>query len=172
MKILLYGFAPFGHNATNISQQVVEQYPQNPDLIKHVFPTRFNSTQFLAVAEQYQPNLIIGLGQYPRGKKIRIETIAYNSYHSKSHPTPRVILPRAPATLPLCYLPPATLNSYLSNNPGRYVCNYSMYLFADWALSHNAKSCFLHLPKSCNPDTISHNLTAVVMNFVIKSSTC
>jgi len=72
------------HNSTNISQQVVETIHDREGLVPHIFPTRFNQAQFINLVDRVNPDLIIGLGQYPRGKKLRIETIAHNHYSSTS----------------------------------------------------------------------------------------
>ena len=147
MAILLYGFTPFGHNHTNISQQIVEAIPDRRGLVKHIFPTRFDEAQFLNVANKSKPDLIIGTGQYPRGKKLRIETVARNHYRSVSHPITSPIIENGDESITLNYNLSENNETKLSVDAGKYVCNYSMYILATWTLQHHSRLAFLHIPK-------------------------
>jgi len=163
VKILIYAFSPFGHNHKNISQQVLLSIPDHSNLIKHVFPTQFSQAQFIKIVDEVNPDLIIGMGQYPRGKKLRIETVALNEWRSKSHPTITLINSVGEREIKVTHALHPTKETYPSINAGRYVCNYSMYIFGSWARSHNAKFAFLHIPKSYDLSTavqfIEHELS-------------
>lgn len=165
MKILLYAFSPFGNNHKNISEQVLQLIPDKPMLVKYVFPTKFSQSQFLKVADDFQPDLIIGMGQYPRGKKLRIETVAHNEWRSKAHPKITFIDSAGEKEISVTHGLHVTSETYSSLNAGRYVCNYSMYIFGSWAKSRSVKFAFLHIPKLYNLSTVVEYIEQELSNY-------
>lgn len=81
MKVLIYGFEPYGKFSENISQDIVKKLPNS--FRKCIFPVKFDSQQFLVVLERENPDIIIGLGQHPRARKVRIERVAKNLFGKK-----------------------------------------------------------------------------------------
>lgn len=145
MKILLYGFKPYLNFRWNISEKVVKRIKPRDDLVKVIFPVRFDRKLFLRVLEKEKPNTVLGLGQTPKGNKIRIERKAKNLRKENGE---KVILKDGPeyqfANLEL----ERDDNSQVSFDAGEYVCNFSMYLMIDGALRRGMKFAFLHIPMS------------------------
>ena len=152
LKIWVYGFAPFLHYTENITQKVILSLQQDKalSLIRFdVLPVRFEPEIFSQPIEEFQPDFVLGMGQYPRGKKIRIERKAYNWQQDKrQNPNlAKAIIAGAPATLRPNWSISPTVMSWRSYNAGRYVCNYSMYQLTHLAQSHHFNYAFIHIPK-------------------------
>lgn len=138
---LVYAFESWGKNNANISEQVLKRLELPVD--KQILKVRFDSQVFRDIVLQGYPQ-IIGLGQYPKDKTIRIEQIAQNMYGTRSkgyHPIDEG--PEQIAT-DLALIP--TDNSTLSSDAGRFVCNYSMYSILRMK-SDTQRFSFLHIPK-------------------------
>jgi pyrrolidone-carboxylate peptidase len=145
MRILIYGFKPYGPYTNNISEQAVNVLSDRPNLEKKVFPVKFDYQMFYQIFLKLKPEIIIGLGQHPRARKLRIERKARNMMKTdKSRITP--INKRSPEfrfanlTLPESELTTKTYNA------GTYVCNFSMYVMADYCELTNARFGFIHIP--------------------------
>lgn len=151
-KIWVYGFEPFLNYAENITQQVILRL-QDDKPLSHihfdVLPVRFDPEIFIKPVETFKPDLVLGMGQYPRGQKIRIERRAYNWQQDKrnSPVLTRPIIEGASDTLSPNWSIKPTPMSWRSYNAGRYVCNYSMYQLTHLAQSHDFNYAFLHIPK-------------------------
>ena len=146
MKLLVYAFEPFGQDAENISQQVLKRLRSRKNVMKMTLPVEFNSTYIIDAIENIKPGIILGLGQYPRGNKIRIERLAKNQQKSKGH-LQTSITKNGPAKAFVTLELQPDINSRLSYNAGRYVCNYSIYVLLTNATTKDIPLAFLHIPK-------------------------
>lgn len=149
-RVLLYGFVPFGKYRTNVSEQSIRLLPKMAGVRAVVLPVRFDRAQFLREIVRFRPTHILGLGQCPRGKKIRVERRAVNVMKDIGS-SPRPIDPRSSPAVALAWkisLSPAMRASW---NAGTYVCNYSMYVIARAVEQSSAVSAFLHIPARVDP---------------------
>jgi pyrrolidone-carboxylate peptidase len=145
MQILVYGFKPYADYSSNITEQVLAQVDETATLKKRVFDVRFDAAMFNDALAQIRPERIIGLGQHPRARKLRIERKAKNLRKSGGD-KPVPILPGGPrdcyATLTL----PQNKLTTVTYDAGSYVCNYSMYLMAQYCSQTGAQAGFIHVP--------------------------
>ncbi len=157
-KILLTAFEPFGANDTNISQRMLDAI--QADVTKLLLPVSFRrAPEVLNEAiKQFQPEVIISMGQAAEGDKIRLERLAINMMDSAKGdndgyiPDEEIICPEAPLALktalpvkPLCAdCINAGLPTMVSNSAGLYVCNRIYWE----ALRYTEKALFVHLPKN------------------------
>ena len=99
---------------------------------------------------KYDPEIIIGLGQTRRAKKIRIERRAVNRRSDGESPV-QSISRRGPlyryANLKL----PACEKSTVTYDAGIYVCNFSMYVVCEYVENVGARFAFLHVPLEIEP---------------------
>lgn len=151
-KFIVYAFEPFGKHNTNISEEVLKSLPKLANFRKHLLKVNFRysdifTEEFRKDIEEFAPDVIIELGQYPKGEKIRIETIAQNKMKSKSIQE-RKIDPGGPDILKASYSISPDEHSMLSENAGKYVCNYSMYKILQYLEGKDIMFAFLHIPKS------------------------
>lgn len=151
MKILLYGFKPYGKYRTNISEEIIKKIPPRKNLKKLIFPVVFEKNIYLKAVEDFTPDLILGLGQYPRGKKMRIERKAINLKGTKIKGY-QVIEENGPKLRLVNWKLKKERNLWFSYNAGKFVCNFSMYVFSELARKNKAKFAFLHVPKDFKID--------------------
>lgn len=149
MKILLYAFEPFGEDLHNISKEVLLSLPNDVKFEKVILPTTFNRDVYTSFLQK-NPEMIIGLGQYPRGKKIRIERKAANEFSSKKMANDKIILRNQPKFLHATLMLSPTKHSRISYNAGKYVCNFSMFIILHACKNTKIKYAFLHIPKNMN----------------------
>ena len=145
--ILIYGFEPFRRYRRNITQLLVEALPTRPKWHRVVLPVRFEAELFLPLVEQLQPNYMLGLGQCPRGRLIRIERRAYNLMRQNKADAGVPIVPGEPEYLLPNWRIAPTGRMRHSYDAGRYVCNYSMYLLGGYAAAQGCRYAFLHVPR-------------------------
>ena len=160
MRILVTAFEPFGGNDTNISQKVLDA--TQAEVAKLLLPVSFHrAPEVLNEAiKQFQPEVIISMGQAAEGDKIRLERLAINMMDSTKGdndgyiPDEEMICPEAPlalkTALPVKSLCADCINAGLptmvSNSAGLYVCNRIYFE----ALRHTGKALFVHIPKNMN----------------------
>ncbi len=149
MKILLYGFKPYKKFKSNITEEIINKISPRKDLRKVVFPVKFNKRIFLKEVRFYKPDIIIGLGQHPRGKKIRIERKTINLRGSKDKGYRAIDRKGTKFQFVNLRLKKDDI-SRLSYKAGKYVCNFSIYILSKWSRENNIKFAFLHIPKSFN----------------------
>lgn len=142
MRTLVYAFSRWGENAENISEKVLGKL--NFQVDKQVLPVRFENEPYQQMATG-QYDLIIGLGQYPRGGSVRIEQYAYNLFGSRGQGY-KPIIPGGEEKLALDAHLPVVKGAELSEDPGRFVCNYSMYQIMRQKMKET-KFGFIHIPK-------------------------
>ena len=132
MRLLIYGFGPYGQFRNNVTEKIVRQLPRRRGLKKIVFPVRFNRNQFLRIIKNVRPDVILGLGQCSRGQRLRIEAQAANKRRAHQNVAARPIrvggAPRLRTNLELAL----GRHGRNSQRAGEYVCNYSMYVILDF----------------------------------------
>lgn len=157
MRVLIYGFGPYGQFKDNITQHIVNTLPRSANLKKIVFPVRFNKQQFPDSVKRFRPDVVVGLGQCSRGRQLRIERRAVNKRRSHKKENARSIVRGGPVSLP------TTLNlqkfadgkqARISKDAGDYVCNFSMYVILHYLRHHrrDARFGFVHVPHDYNPE--------------------
>ncbi len=144
--ILIYAFEPFGPYRRNITADLIAQLPLRPQWQAHVLPVRFEAELFLKPVRAFEPDLILGLGQYPRGNLIRIERKAFNHKRDRTQNLDESIDPEGSDSLALRWQIRPNSEQRVSYDAGRYVCNFSMYTLAQYAQEQGIASAFLHLP--------------------------
>lgn len=145
--LLIYAFEAFGKYPDNITEQLLSQLPPRPQVHTQVLPVRFEAQLFTDLLH-HQPRYILGLGQCPRGQRLRIERRAWNGQRDhRSEPIQPISTHSAdflPVQWALPEIPGLTRRSY---DPGHYVCNFSMYTL----LQHTPAYAFLHIPRDFDP---------------------
>ena len=152
MRLLIYGFEPFGKSTSNISQEVINSLPIRDDIAKTILQVNFKSSVITDVVRESNPDYILGLGQYSSSEKIRIERLARNEWASKSEPS-RYIVKDGPKSATVTLELKSNGNSLVSHNAGRYFCNYSMYILLTNPKTKGIPFAFLHIPKSFDLDS-------------------
>lgn len=151
MRLLIYGFGPYKQFQDNSTQRVVGILPRSQNLKKIVFPVRFDKRQFTDAVKEYNPDVVLGLGQCSRGKRLRIERRAINRKRNEKKERARPIVGGGPKWLPTT-LKRGTFRfgkqAKSSRDAGDYVCNFSMYVILDYLKHHDpaARFGFIHIP--------------------------
>lgn len=175
MRILVTAFEPFGGNDTNISQRVLDAI--QADVAKLLLPVSFRrAPEVLNEAiEQFQPDVIIAMGQAAEGDKIRLERLAINMMDSAKgdndgyFPDEEIICNETPlalkTALPVKQLCADCINAGLptmvSNSAGLYVCNRIYFE----ALRHTTNSLFVHIPKNMDVEPAKQTINQIIKFF-------
>ena len=154
MRILIYGFKPYGSYSSNITEQVLAGLSDNQSVVKKVFDVRFDEAMFSEVLLQYKPDRVLGLGQHPRARKLRLERRAQNLRKDIGQSPVQIEL-TAPAFLYCTLALPESDLTTVTYNAGNYVCNFSMYLMSRYCQSHNTKFGFVHVPMHYAVSTVT-----------------
>jgi len=165
MKVLLYGFKPYKKWKENITEKIIRKIRNRKNLKKIIFDVEFNKKNFIDEIKKYNPDVIIGLGQHPRSKKIRIERKAVNLKTHNKKEVPKKISKKGPKYLFVNLKLKKDKNSWISYDAGKYVCNYSMYMISDFFKSKNIKFAFIHLPKDIGLDPAVKNIEKILLAF-------
>lgn len=163
--LLLYGFGPYDKHKENISGQLLE-HMQFPPVVHHeIFDVRFDRSMFIAAMKRHDPDIVIGLGQSARSRKIRIERKAVNAMGERGG---RIVPIRqsGPAFYMANLRIPTEDRTRVSYDAGTYVCNYSMYLLSEYCEKRHKQFAFIHLPKS-----IDRGVAAAFLDRVIEKIT-
>lgn len=149
MRVLVYGFGPYRNFQSNITETIVRNLPRRDRLKKIVFPVEFNKRQFLAAIREYKPDVVLGLGQCSRGRRLRIETQAVNRRRHHKGEKARPIVTGGALRLRTHLRFGLGPRARLSQNAGDYVCNYSMYVLLDFLKRSRApiRFGFIHVPR-------------------------
>lgn len=146
MRVLVYGFGPYDGFARNITERLLKHVRDEAGVYKKVFKVRFDAAMFQHTLNRVRPDCIIGLGQHPRARKLRIERKARNLQRDRGGPVRPIRRGGPPvrfATLAL----PRTAETATTYDAGSYVCNFSMYLMAEYCERTGARFGFVHVPK-------------------------
>ena len=169
VKILLTGFEPFGDLEVNPSQVILEKISDRQTLCNiHeintvTLPVSFDSAGSVIKRsiQEFKPDIILSLGLSETSDSITLERKAINlkqniEPQNARNKGPKLILLGCPisykSTLPLeriyRLLKDRKIPVILSDNAGRYVCNYVFYLACHQIklLENSGKAGFIHVP--------------------------
>lgn len=153
MRLLIYGFGPYRHYQENVTELILRKLPKRRRLKKVLFPVKFQRAQFIKVIQQFNPDVIIGLGQCSGGSRLRIEARAVNKRRNDKNEKTRPIVSGGSRTLMTNLRLPIGRRAMSSKNAGDYVCNYSIYVILDF-LKHRHRPIrfgFVHIPYRYDP---------------------
>ena len=148
-RILIYGFGPYQQYTSNITEALLCDMRLPRNVFKKVFEVRFSRCMFENTFEMVQPDVILGLGQHPRARKLRIE----RRTHKRDHPAQARFV-----NLSL----PRTSETTVTYDAGNYVCNYSMWVSMAWCLQNDARCGFLHIPKDYSMKRLEKYVRCVI----------
>ena len=173
MKIIVTGFEPFNGGTINPSEQIVYRLeaPTGVQLIKKILPVEFRSTtlQVQELLKEYQPDVVLSIGQAGGRAEISVERVAINLDNVKSANGSKLLPDNAGAVpvdepiaangaaayfsdLPIWQLVEAIqekgIPAGISNSAGTYVCNHVMYVALHLAATQSpqTKAGFIHVP--------------------------
>ena len=133
MKVLIYGFGPYRQWKDNVTEKIIKRVKQRKNLKKVIYEISLNQNNFLDKIEKFKPDLIIGMGQNHRLKKINIERKAINLKRKNKKDKPVKILKNGPNHYFVNLKLKNDKYSRISYNAGRYICNFSMYTILNYA---------------------------------------
>ena len=144
-QILVFGFGTWGTVEENISEQVVNRLKPDPYVTTRVLETRFDEEQLIKVVEEKDYDYILGLGRYPRGEVLRLEQKGYN--RKKETGVIATIGDQDRQFYEVTWQIKPTDKARVTNDPGSFVCNFSIYVLSRWAIKHHKRFAFIHIPK-------------------------
>jgi pyroglutamyl-peptidase len=149
MRLLVYGFGPYREFPDNITEKILRKFPQRNGLKKIVFPVRFHKRQFISAVKKHKPDVILGLGQCSRGRRLRIEAQAINRRRNNQDEKGRPIIAGEPPRLRTNLKLALGAQGKSSNKAGDYVCNYSMFVILDFLKRRRLpiRFGFIHIPQ-------------------------
>ncbi|QVK19319.1 pyroglutamyl-peptidase I [Mycoplasmatota bacterium] len=165
-KILLTGFEPFDGENINPSWELVKSFNhqiiKNYEIITIQIPTVFyESKEVLKKAiKEYEPSIIISLGQAGGSNSIRLERIAVNLNDATipdnkgNQPIdetiildgPNAYFTKLPVRKLLNALNKEDIPTSLSLSAGAYVCNHLFYHLLNTIDSRRSIGGFIHIP--------------------------
>ena len=160
MRILIYGFGPYREFTDNITQQAIALLPQIDGVSTHVFDVRFDREMFESLFDTHHPDIILGLGQHPRSSVFRVESVAKNIMRDMAMAGP--INPSGATALQTNLDIPLLADTELTDDAGEYVCNFSMYVGMEYAISHDLKYGFLHIPKDLTAARVADYISEII----------
>jgi len=150
VKTLVYGFGPYEEFDANISESIVRALAPGPGVVTEVFDVRFDRDMFARVLGRHSPDVVIGLGQHRRGRKLRIEGRAQNLWGRRGEPLRRVSESGPEHRLASLRLP-LDARTTVSRDAGTYVCNFSMYVCLEYCAARGSRYGFIHVPRGYDP---------------------
>lgn len=164
-KLLITGFDPFGGETINPAWEAVKALPEqigNCVLCKLEIPTVFGvaAEKVIALAEKYQPDVILCIGQAGGRSAVTPERIAVNIRDGKIpdnagfQPSGEPVAPEGPAayftTVPVkdmvTAICKAGVPSLASNSAGAFVCNDTLYALLHRYANTSVRVGFIHVP--------------------------
>ena len=163
MRVLLYGFGPYGGFRHNITARMIRAIPAGSRLKTIVFPVRFRRRQFVEALTRHEPDLILGLGQSTR-KEVVVETRAGNRRRAREDKKAQPIFANRPMWLPTTLKLSIGRWAGRSRDAGDYVCNYSMYVLLDEIARRrrDVRLGFIHVPYDYDLDKACRLLQRVM----------
>lgn len=144
MKILIYGFRSYDRQNKNISQEILLNIPDKKNIVKVVFPLRYDKEIIIKEIRKHRPDIIIGISQCDEGHLFRIERKAFNF---KKIGTRKVeILKNHPNYYFLNLFLKDDSESWHSYNNQEPFGNFSMYLISHFY--KNTHFAFINVPKN------------------------
>ena len=186
MKLLITGFEPFGQEAINPSQAVLELLPKQLEETRLCFltlPVAFGTALPLIeeAIRHEKPDVVLSLGQAGGRAKISLERVGINLDDARIadnegyQPIDVSICPQGPdayfSNLPLKAMLKAlhqqAIPAEISNTAGTFVCNHVLYgVRAFCAQSYpTIRSGFVHLPYL--PEQAVHHSAAASMSLAM-----
>jgi len=153
MRILVYGFGVYRGFKGNVTEKILRRLSRQRQLEKIVFPVRFHRRQFIDAVKKHEPDIILGLGQCSRGRRLRIERRAVNKRRNDKGKKAKPIIRGGPRQLPTNLKLNIGAQMRFSRNAGDYVCNYSMYVILDYLKRRrvSVRFGFIHIPYDFEP---------------------
>ena len=147
-RILIYGFGPYRRFRHNVTEKIICRLPRRRQVAKIIFPVRFHGRQFIDAVKKHDPEIILGLGQCSRGKRLRIERWARNKRRNDKREKAKRIVRGGPRRLPTNLKLDIGPAARFSRNAGDYVCNYSMYVILYYLKRRRlpVRFGFVHIP--------------------------
>jgi pyroglutamyl-peptidase len=172
MRILIYGFGPYRRFRDNVTEKIIRRLPRRRQLRKIIFPVRFHRRQFIDAVGKHEPEVILGLGQCSRGRRLRIERRAVNKRRNDKREKPKPIVRGGPRRLPTHLKLNIGSAARISRNAGDYVCNYSMYVILDYLKRRRApvRFGFVHIPHDFDSGRASLILARAIDTIAAASS--
>ena len=148
-KILIFGFKPYGKYKTNISENIINKLKNININKKIILSTKFNKNKIIKKIKKTNPDIIIGIGQHSRVRKIRNEIKAKNIIKLKREKKSKLINKNSKKGLFTNLKINKMKQTTVSYNAGTYVCNFTMFNIMDYIIKNNkdTKFAFLHIPK-------------------------
>ncbi len=148
VRLLIYGFGPYKQFNDNITEEILRRLPVKDGVKKVVFPVRFQKKQFIEALKKYKPEVILGLGQTSRSKRVKIERRAVNRRRESRDGQARPIISGGSKWLSATLRLKRDSQAKISYDAGDYVCNYSMYVILDYLKRHrfSTRFSFVHIP--------------------------
>ena len=147
MKLLIYGFGPYKEHKDNITTHILKKLKDRQDLTKVILPVEFKKTIFIDKIKRHKSDIILGIGQHPRAKKIRIERKSVNQKRYSKEDEMKQISKYGPEKHLVNLKLKKDDLSRITYDAGDYVCNYSMYIITDFCKVKGLKFAFIHIPK-------------------------
>jgi len=149
-KILVFGFKSHGKYKTNISEIIVNKIKNNKINEKTILSTNFNNDKIIKKIKEIKPDVILGIGQHPRARMIRIERKTKNLIKRKKDKKSKPINQNSSKELFTNLKIDKTKETTIAYNAGTYVCNFTMFNIMEYIIKNNkdTKFTFLHIPKN------------------------
>lgn len=145
-KILVYGFGPYAEFSENITEAILALLGDNDEIVTECFETKFSRAMFYRALERHAPEIIIGLGQHRRARKLRIERKAVNLRGRKPGPL-KPIRDGGPPYLFVNLRLHDSEETTVTCDAGTYVCNFSMYVCLEYCRKTGCRFAFIHVPR-------------------------
>ena len=149
MDVLIYGFKPYREFTSNVSEKLVKKLQKRKKLTKITLPATLQKGAYLKLTK-HKPNVILGIGQCKRGKKIRIERKAANVKQPVEDGKIFPISKKGQSFRRVNLMLEKNGNSKLSYDAGKYACNFSMYVLSNVAQKDGIAFAFIHIPRDYN----------------------
>lgn len=150
-RILVYGFRPYLGFRENVTEKIVTSLAPAPGLVARVFDVLFDRGMLREALLEARPRWVLGLGQHPRARKLRIERRAVNSMSAGPGDPPQPITPHGPPIRRATWRLEADEGSTVTYDAGRFVCNFSMYIVGEVCEELGARFAFVHVPARIDP---------------------
>ncbi|WOO42208.1 hypothetical protein [Rubellicoccus peritrichatus] len=152
-RALVYGFGPFQNYRHNVTSDIVAEINQTGLATGIVFDVRFDREMFEDAIKHHRPDIIIGMGQHPGAKKIRIERRAVN-WRKDDQLNEQMIAENGPRYRYTSLKIPDDDLSTITYDAGTYVCNFSMYVMCEYSKRTGVPFAFLHVPFDVDPKRV------------------
>ncbi len=151
--VLIYGFKPYLRYSVNITESIIGEINSRKIGRGFVFDVEFNRRMFTDALRRHSPRIILGLGQHPRARKIRIERRARNWQEAPDHSGSKIVK-SDPEFQYVSLKLPSNEKTTITYDAGSYVCNFSMYVANEEARKMEAKYAFLHVPRNAKSNEV------------------